>query len=109
MAYLFLGLAIVAEVIGTTLLKATDGFTRVAPAIGVVAMYVAAAYLLALTVRTLPVGVVYAVWSGAGIVAVALLAWLIYGQALDVAAVAGMALIVAGILVINLFSKTAVH
>ncbi|MBL0945917.1 MAG: QacE family quaternary ammonium compound efflux SMR transporter [Hydrogenophaga sp.] len=107
--YLYLGIAIVAEVAATTALKASDGFTRLLPSIGVVIGYAIAFYCLALTLRTLPVGVAYAIWSGVGIVLVSLLGWLVYRQTLDAAALLGMGLIIAGVLVINLFSKTAGH
>ena len=107
--YLYLGIAIVAEVAATTALRASDGFTRLLPSIGVVIGYAIAFYCLALTLRTLPVGVAYAIWSGVGIVLVSLLGWLVYRQTLDAAALLGMGLIIAGVLVINLFSKTAGH
>jgi len=107
--YLYLGIAIVAEVAATTALKASDGFTRLLPSIGVVIGYAIAFYCLAFTLRTLPVGVAYAIWSGVGIVLVSLLGWLVYRQTLDAAALLGMGLIIAGVLVINLFSKTAGH
>lgn len=107
--YLYLGIAIVAEVAATTALKASDGFTRLLPSIGVVIGYAIAFYCLALTLRTLPVGVAYAIWSGVGIVLVSLLGWLVYRQTLDAAALLGMGLIIAGVLVINLLSKTAGH
>jgi len=107
--YLYLGIAIVAEVAATTALKASEGFTRLLPSIGVVVGYAIAFYGLALTLRTLPVGVAYAIWSGVGIVLVSLLGWLVYRQTLDAAALLGMGLIIAGVLVINLFSTTAGH
>jgi len=105
-AYLYLFVAIVAEIIATTALKATEGFTRVAPSIVVVLGYGVAFVCLSFTLRTLPVGIAYAVWSGVGMVLISALGWLIYKQSLDAPALFGIALIVAGVLVINLYSKT---
>ncbi|GHH55157.1 MULTISPECIES: DMT family transporter [Gammaproteobacteria] len=107
--WLLLGGAILAEVVATSSLKASDGFRNPLPSIVVVAGYAAAFYLLSLTLKTIPVGVAYAIWSGLGIVLVALIGWLAYGQKLDLPALAGMALIVAGVLVMNLFSKAGAH
>ncbi|MGR7994299.1 MULTISPECIES: DMT family transporter [unclassified Xanthobacter] len=109
MTYLYLAIAILAEVIATSALKSTAGFTRLLPSLVVGAGYVVAFYFLALTVRDLPVGIVYAIWSAAGIILVAGFAWIYYGQALDTAGLIGLGLIIAGVLVVNLFSKTAVH
>ena len=108
-AYVLLGGAIVAEVIGTTLMKYSEGFTRLWPSLATVVCYCAAFYLLAQTLAHIPTGVAYAIWSGAGIVLISLAAWLISGQKLDFPAVAGMTLICAGVLVINFFSKSAPH
>ena len=108
-AYAALGLAIVAEVIATSALKASEGFTRPGPSAIVVLGYGLAFYCLSLTLKTVPVGVAYAVWSGLGIVLISLVGWLMYGQKLDAAAMAGMALIVAGVLVIQLFSRASGH
>ncbi|HSG03427.1 MAG TPA: multidrug efflux SMR transporter [Marinobacterium sp.] len=107
--WLFLAAAIVAEVIGTTALKASDGFTKPLPALLVVLGYAVAFYFLSLTLKTIPLGVAYAIWSGLGMVLIALVAWFVYGQTLDLAALLGMGLIVAGVVVMNLFSKTLVH
>lgn len=104
--WLFLSVAIVSEVIATSALKAAEGFTRPWPSLIVVAGYAAAFYFLSLTLRTIPVGVAYAIWSGAGVALITLIAWIAFGQALDVAAVIGLALIVAGVVVLNLFSGT---
>ena len=104
-----LAVAIVAEVIATTALKASNEFTRFWPSVLVVVGYAIAFYCLAVTLRTLPVGVVYAIWSGVGIALIGLIGWLVFGQALDAAAIAGMVLIAAGVLVINVFSKTVPH
>lgn len=108
-SYLFLGIAIVAEVIATSFLKSAEGFTRLWPSVVVVTGYAIAFLCLSLTLRTIPTGVAYAIWSGAGIVLVSAIAWLFLGQKLDAPALLGMGLIVAGVLVINLFSKTAGH
>ena len=109
MSWLYLAIAIVAEVIATSALKAADGFTRPAPSAIVVVGYVVAFYFLSLTLRGIPVGVAYAVWSGVGIVLISLIAWLLYGQTLDAAAMLGIGLIMAGVLVLNLFSRSSVH
>ena len=108
--WLFLGIAIVAEVTATSALKASEGFSRLWPSAVVVLGYGVAFYFLSLTLRTVPVGVAYAIWSGVGVVLVALLSWWLFGQKLDLAALLGMGLIVAGVLVMNLFSSsTRVH
>lgn len=104
-----LGIAIVAEVIATSALKASDGFTRLVPSVVAGAGYCLAFYLLALVMKSIPTGVVYAVWSGLGIVLISAVGWLVYGQKLDAPAMAGMALIVAGVAVIHLFSKASAH
>lgn len=106
MTYLYLLIAIVSEVIATSALKAADGFTRPLPSLVVAIGYGAAFYFLSLTLRTMPVGVAYAIWSGLGIVLVSLAGWLLYRQALDWPAVAGMGLIIAGVIVLNVFSNT---
>ncbi|ADP96722.1 SMR family transporter [Marinobacter adhaerens] len=108
-SWIFLGVAIVAEVIATTGLKASEGFTRLWPSLLVIAGYTIAFYFLSLTLKEIPVGVAYAIWAGMGVVLVALIGWLIYGQALDAATVIGMALIITGVAVINLFSKSVAH
>ena len=108
--WLFLGIAIVAEVTATSALKASEGFSRLWPSAVVVLGYGVAFYFLSLTLRTVPVGVAYAIWSGLAVVLVALLSWWLFGQKLDLAALLGMGLIVAGVLVMNLFSSsTRVH
>lgn len=104
--WLFLGIAIVAEVTATSALKASEGFSRLWPSAVVVLGYGVAFYFLSLTLRTVPVGVAYAIWSGLGVVLVALLSWWLFGQKLDLAALLGMGLIVAGVLVMNLFSSS---
>ena len=107
--WILLVIAIVAEVIATTALKAAEGFTRLLPSVVVVVGYGVSFYFLSLTLRTIPVGVVYAIWSGVGIVLISLLGWIVYKQSLDTPAVIGMSLIVAGVVVLNVFSKAAVH
>ncbi len=107
--YLYLLAAIVAEVIATSALKASEGFTRLGPTAMVVVGYGVAFWLLSLTLRTIPVGLAYATWSGLGIVLIAIVGWLAFGQKLDAWAVLGMSLIVAGVLIMNLLSKTAAH
>jgi len=104
--YAWLALAIVAEVIATSALKAAEGFTRPVPSIITAVGYAIAFYGLSQTLKTLPVGIAYAIWSGVGIVLVTGIAWVLYRQRLDAAAIAGIALILAGVLVINLFSKS---
>jgi small multidrug resistance pump len=109
MTYLLLAAAIVAEVIATSALARTDGFTQLWPSVLAVVGYGVAFFLLSLVTRTVPVGIVYAVWSGAGIVLVALAGWLLFGQKLDLPALVGLALIIAGVLIINLMSKSVSH
>lgn len=107
--WLLLFIAITGEVIGTTALRASDGFTRPLPSVIVVAGYAIAFYFLSLTLKTIPVGLSYAIWAGVGIVLISLLGWIMFDQALDAPAMIGMGLIVAGVIVINVFSKTAAH
>ncbi len=107
--YILLILAVAAETIGTTALQASQQFTRLGPSIIVVVAYGAAFYLLALTLKFMPVGVLYAVWSGLGIVLIAIIGWIVFRQSLDLPAILGIALIIAGIAVIQLFSSTATH
>jgi len=109
MPYLYLTLAIISEVIATSALKATAEFTRLVPSLIVIAGYGLAFYFMTLTIRTIPVGITYAVWSSAGIVLVTLAGILFYRQIPDLPAIIGMALIVAGVIVIHLFSKTVSH
>lgn len=109
MPHLQLAIAIVAEVIGTSFLRLSDGFTKPLPSLVTAVGYMVAFYFLALALRTIPTGVAYAIWSGVGIVLITAVAWLFQGQRLDTPALAGIALIVAGVAVMNLFSKTTVH
>lgn len=108
-AYLHLLIAIVAEVVATTFLKRSDGFTRFAPSLVVVAGYGVAFYFLSLALRTVPVGLAYAIWSGAGIVLVSLAGWLLLRQPIDAPGLLGIALILAGVLVMNMFSESVAH
>ena len=94
MGYLYLGIAVAAEVIATSALKASDGFTRLLPSLVVVVGYGIAFYFLSLVLKTVPVGVAYAIWSGAGIVLIGLIGWLVLKQPLDLPAMLGMGLIV---------------
>jgi len=109
MPYLFLALAVTAEVIGTTALQASQQFTRLGPSVVVVIGYGVAFYFLSLALQYIPVGVAYAFWSGFGICLIAVIGLLVFGQRLDLPAVLGLGLIIAGIVVIQLFSKTAGH
>ncbi len=109
MHWLILFIAIAAEVVATSALKASEGFSRLWPSLLVVAGYATAFYCLSLTLKTIPVGMAYAIWSGAGIVLVSLIAWLVFKQRLDLPAMLGMGLIVAGVLVIQLFSHSQAH
>lgn len=103
-AYAYLLIAVIAETIATTALKAAEGFTRPWPSVVVVIGYAIAFYCLSLTLRVIPVGVSYAIWSGLGIVLISVFGWVVYKQTLDLPAIIGMALILCGILVMNLFS-----
>lgn len=104
MHWLLLGLAIVGEVVGTSALKASDGFSRLGPSLIAVAGYAVAFYFLAIVLRTIPVGVAYAIWAGAGVALVTLIGWVVFGQKLDAAALVGIGLIVAGVIVLNTLS-----
>lgn len=105
--WLYLAAAIAAETLATSLLKSSEGFTRLWPSLIVVAGYGCAFFFLSLTLRTIPVGVAYAIWSGVGIILVTLIAWLIFGQKIDLPGLIGIGLIVAGVIVLKLFSKTS--
>jgi small multidrug resistance pump len=108
-AYALLGIAIVAEVIATSAMRASEGFSRLVPAVVVVLGYGVAFYCLSLTLKSVPVGIVYAVWSGAGIVLITLVAVVLYRQVPDVPAIIGLGLIIAGVAVLNMFSKMQAH
>lgn len=107
--WFFLSIAIISEVIATSCLKASEGFTRFWPSVVVVIGYLLAFYLLSLTLKTIPVGIAYAVWSGVGIVLIAMVGWLFLGQKLDMPAIIGLVFIITGVMVINVFSQTTAH
>ncbi|MEB2310948.1 MAG: SMR family transporter [Sorangiineae bacterium] len=107
--FAFLVVAIVAEVVATSLLKASHGFTRLWPVVGSVAFYLVAFYFLSLALRTIHVGAAYAIWSGVGIAFISLVGWLVFGERFDGPLLAGLALITAGVIIINVFSKAAAH
>ena len=107
--YGLLLIAIAAEVVGTTALSRSDGLTRLVPSLITVVGYVFAFWCLSIVLRTVPTGIAYAVWSGFGIVLITLVSWVFYGQKLDMPALVGLAMIVAGVLVVNLFSKSVTH
>ncbi|MDI1361201.1 SMR family transporter [Methylotenera sp.] len=107
--WLALAIAIIAEVIGTTALKASNEFTRLIPSLIVVVGYGTAFYFMSISMRVLPVGIMYAIWSGMGIVLISVLGWLVFRQTLDMPAIIGLAFIIAGVIIINVFSKTVGH
>ena len=109
MSWLYLVIAIVTEVIGTTALKATEGFTKLIPSIIVALSYGSSFYFLSLTLKSIPVGIAYAVWSGVGIVLIAIVGWLLFGQTIDRYGILGIALIGAGVIVLNTLSQSGVH
>lgn len=108
-AWVALAIAILSEVIATSFLKASDGFSKLWPSVIVILGYASAFYFMSISIKSIPVGVTYAIWSGTGIVLIALVGWLVMGQKLDWPAVLGMSLIVAGVLVIQLGSKSVGH
>jgi len=107
--YLILCAAIVAEVVATSALARAESFTRLVPSLITVVGYAVSFWLLSYPIRVLPTGIVYAIWSGAGIVLITLVAWLAFGQRLDLPAILGLGLIVAGVVIINVFSKSLTH
>ena len=109
MTYFILFLAILAEVIATTALKASDSFTKLGPSVVLVVGYGMSFYLLSIVMRSMPTGVTYAIWAGLGIVLISVFGYLFNNEKLDLAACIGMSLIVAGVVVINVFSKTVTH
>ena len=109
MTYLCLAAAILTEVIGTTALAASDGLSKLLPSVISVVCFVAAFWLLSFPLRTMPTGIVYAIWSGLGIVLITAVAWIWAKQSLDLPALIGMALIIAGVIVMNVFSKSVLH
>lgn len=109
MGYLYLAIAIIAEVVATSALKASDEFTKVTPSVVVVIGYGVAFYCLSLVLKTIPVGVAYAIWSGLGIVLVSIVGLVVFKQKLDFPAIIGMLLIVSGVIVMNVFSSSVSH
>ena len=109
MPWVFLAIAIIGEIIGTSFLKSSDGFTRPGPTLVSLGSYLVAFYFLSLTLRVVPVGIAYAIWAGVGIVLIAAVGYFFHGQKLDLPASIGIGLILAGVLVINLFSRTVAH
>ncbi|OAI16462.1 multidrug transporter [Methylomonas lenta] len=109
MNWLYLAIAIMSEVFATSALKAAEGFTRFWPSLLVVIGYASAFYFLSLTLRTIPLGIAYAIWSGVGVVLVSIVGWFIYHQSLSTGALVGIALIVSGVVVLNLSSTTVGH
>ena len=109
MKYIFLTIAIIAEVIATSALKSVEGFSRLAPSAVVVIGYGVAFYFLSMTLKAIPVGIAYAIWSGLGITLISIVGYFFYKQNLDFPAILGLLLILAGVVVINVFSKTVAH
>ena len=109
MGYFYLAIAIIAEVIATSALKASEEFSKLTPSIVVIVGYSVAFYFLSLVMKSIPVGVTYAIWSGLGIVLIAIIGAVVFGQKLDLAAVIGMLLIISGVVVMNVFSNSLSH
>lgn len=109
MAYLYLAIAIIAEVAATSALKASAEFTKLIPSVIVVLGFLIALYFMTLVLRTIPVGITYAIWSGLGIVLIGVVSFFLYQEIPDTPAMIGMGLIILGVVVINLFSKTISH
>lgn len=108
-SWILLSIAITAEVLATSALKASEGFTKPLPTLSMALGYTIAFYFLSLTLRTIPVGIAYAIWAGLGVVLITLVGWLQFDQKLDAAAIIGMGLIVTGVAVMNLFSTAVSH
>jgi len=109
MSYIYLLISILAEVIATSFMKASDGFKNLLPSLIVIIGYTIAFYCMSLTLKSIPIGIVYATWSGLGIVLISLVAFLYYGQSLDLYAIIGIFFILAGVIIINLYSSSTVH
>ena len=107
--YMYLAIAIIGEVIATSALKPAAGFSKLLPSMLVIAGYGTAFYFLSLTLRTMPIGIVYALWSGVGVALISVIGWLVFKQSLDLAAIVGITLIVIGVVILNVFSKVSVH
>lgn len=108
-AFLFLFVAIIFEIIGTSVLKLSEQFTKVIPSIISIIAYITAFYFLSLTLKTIPVGIAYAIWSGVGIVLISVIGFVYFKQSLDLPAILGLGLIIAGVIIINIFSKSVAH
>ncbi len=108
-SWLLLSVAILTEVVATSALKASDGFTKIVPSVLVIVGYVLSFYFLSLALKGIPVGVAYATWAGLGIVLITLIAWVLYGQKLDLGALVGMGFILIGVVIMNLFSNVTPH
>jgi len=107
--YVCLAIAIVAEVIATSALARSESFSRLVPSVVTIAGYIAAFWFLSFPLRSMPTGVVYAIWSGLGIVLITAVSWIWFKQSLDLPAVIGLTLILTGVVVVNLFSKSVSH
>jgi small multidrug resistance pump len=107
--YLYLAIAIILEIVATSFLKTSEGFTKLVPSVICAIGYAIAFYCMSLTLRTVPVGIAYAIWSGTGIAVIALIGWLVFKQALDVPGFLGITLILSGVIILNVFSKAAPH
>jgi small multidrug resistance pump len=107
--WIYLAIAISAEVVGTSFLKSSQGFSRPGPSAVVVVGYLVSFYFLSLALKTIPVGIAYAVWAGVGVALITLIGWAFFAQSLDIAALFGIALIVTGVVVINIFSSSVPH
>ena len=107
--WLLLSVAIVAEVFGTSFLKASEGFSKFWPSVAVIVGYVVAFYFLALSLKFIPVGIAYAIWAGVGVVLIALIGWVVFGQSLDLPAIIGITLIITGVIILNVFSGSVAH
>ncbi|MEH6444136.1 MAG: SMR family transporter [Oceanospirillaceae bacterium] len=109
MHWIYLALAIIAEVIATSYLKSSQSFTQIIPTIISIVGYTASVYLLSLTLETLTIGIAYAIWAGAGVAMIAIIGWVIFGQTLDIAAIVGILCIVVGVIILNVFSTSVSH
>lgn len=107
--WLLLSVAIVAEVFGTSFLKASEGFSKFWPSVAVIVGYMVAFYFLALSLKFIPVGIAYAIWAGVGVVLIALIGWVVFEQSLDLPAIIGITLIIAGVIILNVFSGSVTH
>jgi small multidrug resistance pump len=107
--WIYLGIAIVSEVIASSALRASDGFTRLGPTLALVIGYGISFYFLSLTLRTIPMGIAYAVWSGVGILLICIVGWFLFEQKLDLPAIIGLFFIITGVVILNVFSKSVVH